>query len=228
MDTGTTAENKLGNTKNGTFPFHIQLHYLHLQLTFSISGVTGARFILPHQYHLHTWFPCSHKLLTKSLSPPLQTRSNAALLPLAEQGNNMTEQAGSGMEEEDTRVIEQVTPEWQFSKEIFSMRIQKLVKLFYNYKLHELKAVTKLSSGENPKVRKKKVRKHATQNIPPVLSSHSVQIHGPSHLPAVACSLLTRCLATVKELSSHITANVHQRYASKRELHSKTWAANSA
>lgn len=54
------------------------------------------------------------------------------------------------------------------------MRIQKLVKLFYNYKLHELKAVTKLSSGENPKVRKKKVRKHATQNIPPVLSSHSI------------------------------------------------------
>lgn len=42
-----------------------------------------ARFILSHQYHLHTWFPCSHKLLTKSLSPPLQTRSNAAFLPLA-------------------------------------------------------------------------------------------------------------------------------------------------
>lgn len=35
----------------------------------------------------------------------------------------MIEQAGSGMEEEDTADIELVTPEWWFSKEISDMQI---------------------------------------------------------------------------------------------------------
>lgn len=44
MGTGTTAE----NTKNETLLFHIELNQLHLQVTFSVSGVTVARFTVSH------------------------------------------------------------------------------------------------------------------------------------------------------------------------------------
>lgn len=64
-----------------------------------------------------------------------------------------------------TRGTEQVSPEWWVSKETPGLRIQKLVKLFSNYKFHELKAVKALPWGESKGEKEKGTKARNTEQI---------------------------------------------------------------